>query len=336
MTGRMFGRKSDEAVRREARRWSVRMHGDHAGAYQEEFDRWRAADPRHQAAYARLERQWSHAGLLAQTRIGQARALPAARPNWAGAPLGLAVAAMALIVLAVGLGSWTYAPGLFGGSSVANSEIASRVGEIRTLKLPDGSRVTLDTDSRVRLAFSPAVRKIALVRGRARFEVAHDRDRPFVVYAGAGTVTARGTIFDVSLLGGRVGVTLLRGVVDVREAGNAARGHQRPAVRLSPGQYTDFSPSEPPAPPQVAPRAENSWVSGMLSFDADRLGDALAQANRYSSAKISVADPALNDLRITGAYHVRKAAAFAHALAVSLDLKVANHSDGNIVLSRPS
>jgi transmembrane sensor len=74
----------------------------------------------------------------------------------------------------------------------------------------------------------------------------------------------------------------------------------------------------------------------MLSFDADRLGDALAQANRYSATKISVADPRLNDLKITGAYHVRDAGAFAHALAVSLDLEAAAQPNGDIILSRAS
>lgn len=332
----MFGPKSDQAVRREAHRWSVRMHGDDAAAHREAFERWRAADPRHDTAYARLERQWSQAELLAQTRVGRARALPNRHPKRVSTPLGYAVA-FALVVLALGLGIWANAPGLFGGHSHAPSELASHVGEIRTLRLADGSRITLDTDSAVRIAFSPDVRTIVLTRGRARFDVAHDAERPFIVHAGTGTVVARGTVFDVSLLGGRVGVTLLRGVVDVREAGaGTRRGPERPVVRLHPGQHTDFAASEPPAPPRPAPPAENGWVSGMLSFDAARLGDALSQANRYSAAKIRVADPTLNGLKITGAYRVRDADAFAHALAVSLELKAATQANGDIILSRAS
>ena len=332
----MFGPKSDDAVRREARRWSVRMHSDDAAGHREAFERWRAADPRHETAYARLEQQWGQARLLAQTQIGRARALPSARPTRSGAPLGYAVA-LALVVLALGLGLWTHAPGLFGDASRTTSEIASHVGEIRTLQLADGSRVTLDTDSAIRVALSPEARKIVLTRGRARFDVAHDADRPFIVHARNGTVTARGTIFDVSLLGDRVAVTLLRGIVDVRELDTPAlSGPERPVVRLHPGQQTGFGASQPPAPPHAVSLAENRWISGMLSFDADPLGDALAQANRYSAAKISVADPTLNDLKITGAYHVRDAGAFAHALAVSLDLDVAPGPNGTIVLSRPT
>ena len=73
----------------------------------------------------------------------------------------------------------------------------------------------------------------------------------------------------------------------------------------------------------------------MLSFDADRLDDAIAQANRYSAVKVSLADPTLDALRITGAYHVRDARAFADALAASLDLTVTIQPNGDVLLSRP-
>lgn len=333
---RMFGRKSDEAVRREAHRWSMRMHGDDAAKHHDAFERWRAADPRHSVAYVRLEQQWNQAALLAQTRVGRARTLPHLEPMPVTRRISYA-AAFAVLVLAIGLGLWMQAPDVLGNHPQAATELATRIGEIRTLDLPDGSRVTLDTDSAVRLAFSPEARRVALVRGRARFDVAHNADRPFIVHAGTGTVVARGTVFDVSLLDGRVGVTLLRGIVDVRETGRDERHAPRHSVvRLHPGQHTEFTATEPPAPPQAAPPAEGGWVSGMLSFDADRLGDALAQANRYSAAKISVADPTLEDLKITGAYHVRDAAAFAEALAVSLHLKASVQPNGDIILSRPA
>jgi len=329
----MFDRKSDEAVRREAHRWSMRMHGDDAAAYREAFENWRNADPRHRVVYARLEQQWGQAALLSQTKIGRTRALPRRR-SVRSAPISYAMAAAA-IILAIGLGLWFRAPGTIPNHRGIR-QIAARVGEVRTFKLSDGSLVTLDTDSAVRIAFTPNERRIELTRGRARFNVAHNPSRPFVVSAGAGAVVARGTIFDVSLIAGHVSVTLLRGVVDVHENGGDWTGpFGRTVVQLHQGQSTAFAASEPPTPPRIASPTENSWVSGMLSFDADRLGDVIAQANRYSIAKISVADPTLNELKITGAYHVRDPSTFARTLAASLNLNVASQPNGNIVLSRP-
>lgn len=312
----------------------MRMHGDDAATHREAFELWRTADPRHRIAYAHLEQQWNQAALLRQTRIGRTRALPPRRSTRMSAPIGYAMAA-AVIILAIGLGLWFRAPGMIPGQH-APRQFASRVGEIRTLRLPDGSLVTLDTDSAVRVAFTRDERRVDLTRGRARFNVTHNPDRPFVVSAGTGDVVARGTVFDVSLIAGHISVTLLRGVVDVHENGsNRIEPSGGTVVQLHHGQSTEFATSEPPTPPRVAPPTESSWVSGMLSFDADRLGDVLAQANRYSISKISVADPTLNELKITGAYRVRDASAFANALAASLNLNASPLPDGNIVLSRP-
>lgn len=330
----MFGRKSDKAVRREAHCWSMRMHGDDAAAYREAFENWRDSDPRHGLVYARLEGQWGQAALLRQTKIGRTRALPQRRSGRMVARIGYAMAA-AVTILAIGLGIRFRTP-----TTLPNQhdigQFASRVGEIRTVRLSDGSLVTLDTDSVVRAAFTPKERRIELRRGRARFNVTHNPSRLFVVSAGTGTIVARGTIFDVSLIKSRVSVTLLRGAVDVREkVGIKAKSSGALVVRLHQGQSTAFTASEPPISPRTVSRAESSWVSGMLSFDADRLGDVIAQANRYSITKISVADPTLNELKITGAYHIRDASTFARTLAASLDLNATSQSNGNIVLSRP-
>lgn len=329
----MFGHKSDDAVRREAHHWSMRMHGDDAAAHRETFELWRTADSRHRIAYARLEQQWDQAASLRQTKVGRTRALPPRRSRRVSAPIGYAMA-MAVIISAIGFGLWFCVPGMIAGQP-ASRQFASRVGEIRTLRLSDGSLVTLDTDSVFRVAFTPDERRVDLMRGRARFNVTHNPDRPFVVSAGTGTVVARGTVFDVSLTEGHIRVTLLRGVVDVHENGSNRIGPPGgTVVQLHHGQSTAFATSAPPTPPRIAPPTESSWVSGMLSFDADRLGDVIAQANRYSVSNISVADPTLNELKITGAYRVRDVSAFANALAASLNLNAAFLPNGSIVLSR--
>ncbi len=330
----MADRRADEAVRREAHDWSMRMHGDDAETHRAAFERWRAADPRHAETYARLARQWTSAALLAQSPIGQTRALPATRSRRWAAPMGYALA-VAVIVLAIGL--WFGVPGPWAGRDPAVPQLASRVGEIRTLELADGSVVTLDTDSTVQVEFSPTQRRVVLTRGRARFNVAHDAARPFIVVAGSGAVVAHGTIFDVSLVGGQVRVTLLRGVVDVRNNDGEDRLHAAaPAVRLHAGERTQFAANEPPALPRIAAPAESVWVSGMLSFDADSLGDAIAQANRYSEAQIRIADPSLDALKVTGAYRIGDADGLARALAASLNLEAVAQPNGDVVLARPS
>src|SRR3546814_14166765 len=88
---------------------------------------------------------------------------------------------------------------MFGRRTIPVTELASKSGEIRTVALEDGSRVTLDTDTILHIAYSPTERGLKLERGRARFDVSYDASRPFVVFAGGGSITAHGTVFDVAV-----------------------------------------------------------------------------------------------------------------------------------------
>src|SRR3546814_15110866 len=90
--------------------------------------------------------------------------------------------------------------GMFGSRTIPVTELASKIGEIRTVALEDGSRVTLDTDTILHIAYSPTERGLKLERGRARFDVSYDASRPFVVFAGGGSITAHGTVFDVAVV----------------------------------------------------------------------------------------------------------------------------------------
>src|SRR3546814_13968320 len=77
-------------------------------------------------------------------------------------------------------------------------QYATRLGEIRTVKLPDGSKLTIDTDTLVTVAFGLTARRLLLEHGRARFEVAHDSET-FVFVAGDPDVLHRLTCSDIFL-----------------------------------------------------------------------------------------------------------------------------------------
>ena len=104
------------------------------------------------------------------------------------------------------------------------------VGEQRVIQLADGSNVSLDTDSRIRVRFAGAERRLELERGQALFDVADD-GRPFVVVAGDTSITAVGTVFDVRRHSDGVKVTLVSGVVDV--AGKTAAAQTPIAARAA-------------------------------------------------------------------------------------------------------
>ncbi|NML08054.1 FecR domain-containing protein [Sphingomonas sp. G-3-2-10] len=314
--------------------WFARMRGPDRERWRAEFERWRAADPAHRDAYDRAGEQWIDTGGLAGTEMGRNRRLPERRPPiWQMPGARPAFAAVALI-LAVLAGIWALRePGGDAGDGALVAAVepqTTSVGEVRTMKLTDGTTVTLDTDSAVEVRLSADLRQVRLIRGRARFDVAHDAVRPFRVEAGGRTVTALGTLFDVGFEPGGVRVSLLRGSVDVR--GLAPAGGVASVTRLAPGEcFTDRL--RRPEVVKVSPGLQQ-WVSGMLDFDGVPLGDVLEQTNRYSPRKIRLGDKSLAGLRVTGGFRPLPVDDLAAALAKAFSLRVEHGPQGDLILRR--
>lgn len=315
--------KSRARIRREASDWVVRL-AEQAGEEQyAAFRQWRDADPRHAEAYDRIAAIWSQAGRL--SRSPAAGELPpdigSGRPRAFGFALAAALAA-AVLVTALLLGSRL----LSGPESRQEPMLfAAAVGEIREIDLPDGSRLTLDSASRVEVAFTAAVRDLTLREGRARFEVAHDT-RPFAVRAGTSEVVATGTLFDVSLVGGRTTVLLLEGSVEVRATDDPGK-----IERLMPGQKLILAASVA-AERRPAARGEAAWPGRMLEFDETRLDEAAALANRYSRVQLRLGDERIRNLRVSGAYRAGDIAGFARSLAMAFDLRLVRQAGGTLLL----
>ncbi|AQR75086.1 FecR domain-containing protein [Sphingomonas sp. LM7] len=318
-----------DGTREEATRWWGRMHGPHAEESRAEFERWRNADQRNAAEYAALERTWALAEGLGATAVGRARGLKAQPRSraWVTAPrLALAAAAMVILALFV-----TLQPGRNPSLSFVAEAHATAVGEIRTVKLPDGSSVTLDTDTRVEVDFDDKVRKVRLERGRARFEARSDPVRPFLVEAGGKVVSTHDAGFDVEAAPAGLGIVSLHGGLEVRRQAGAPV-----ELRLQPGQSVHFAANGDPRS-QVEPAGKGSeqWVSGMLVFHGAPLSAVLEETNRYSRPGIALGDPSLGAIKVTGAFRPLPADELAASLAAALKLRVARDPSGKLILARP-
>ena len=188
-------RVSDEAAM-----WFARMLRSDAASFDEAFESWRGADRAHGEAYERVRRQYDRSAVLAHSS-----AVPESRHRrvWRRSflPIGVGVGAIAggFAAAAVMLLGFSAAftslmePGTRSGSpsTIADArrasgspyEVGSPLGDIRSVVLPDGSKVTLDTGAVLVVAYDERNRFVRLAKGRARFEVVHEL-RPFVVAAG--------------------------------------------------------------------------------------------------------------------------------------------------------
>lgn len=314
---------SDSAIREDAIAWLARLRGIPTDADKNAFEAWYASNPRHADIYDALLNAWERTAPDASlpsdpvlTASDQKRWV-----NWA-----LATAAAVLLIL-LGTVAVGHLPPV---KAPPSTMLASGRGEIRTIVLEDGSRLTLDTETALQTEFTQDRRAIRLDKGRVRFEVATDA-RPFIVTANQSEVAALGTVFDVDRRDAATVVTLLEGVVDVRYPGNA--DYRRPSNRLKPGEKIEVAanPSEDGA--VVMPAEDTRWPSGMLSFDNERVADVVAAANRYATTRILISEPADGNRLFTGTIKAGNQDQIAHAIAKMFDLGISRDQSNNIVLA---
>jgi transmembrane sensor len=314
-------------VDREAAAWFARLKSRHvSNATLRAFWAWRDTAA-HATAYERVEAAWATAGDLAKdpeiaaaTRAAYAPPpLRVAKVTWSPISpprLGLLAPAVAVSVLGLTWFTLTRPP-----------TYATKVGEQRTVLLSDGSKVRLNTDSRIRVRFRTGERDIDLLRGEAFFEAAHDATRPFVVQAADARVRALGTRFDVRRDPDGVWVALVEGKVHVTQ-------DRRPAAAvLAPNPQRKVSATGI-SPPHATDAADaTSWTAGRLIFHDVALRDAVAQVNRYAVRKIEL-DPALGQDALSGSFNTGDTEAFVLAVKAMFGLRTVA-GDGDTIRLAP-
>jgi transmembrane sensor len=195
------------------------------------------------------------------------------------------------------------------GAPEGAPQFVTAKGEVRSVRLPDGSEVTLDTESAVRLDFASSRRGLHLLKGRAFFAVSHNDKRPFAVTADGQQVTALGTRFDVRLERAGLRVVLVEGSVTVAPVGSAG-----PGVTLKPGEQLLHRAGRPPVVTGGRIEEVLNWQQGFATFEDDTLAAAAEELNRYSREKLIVRDPHVARLRISGMFRTGDPMRFGRAL----------------------
>jgi transmembrane sensor len=283
--------------------WFARQRsGEMAPQDRQALRAWLEADPSHRIAYLSVRRAWGGAAALrADPQVLEIRQQWSQhRPRRGVARLAAAFVAVAAMSSAGAVG-WRVATG---PHPLGDEAFRTAVGQQSTVKLADGSEVTLNTDTVLRTRADKDRRLVYLERGQAFFRVAKDKQHPFVVTAAGRTVTALGTAFDVRVDIGAFTVTLVEGKVRV-EAPVSSRG--APAVNFQATEMTAGSQLVATAqePWRVAPAnvvVETSWTKDVLIFDDEPLSRVVAELNRYSGKKLIVADPAIATTPISGTF----------------------------------
>lgn len=350
-----FGASVSESIRTEAERWfGLMMAPDCPPERLLAFQRWLQAAPEHRQAYLQVERLWERLGEAVQ-RPG-VRALPEAAPpsvaSFPSAPPSPApralpalgtlefrprpraraprswrrwAGALAACLVLVAISALVYPP------QARSPVYTTAIGETRSLTLADGSMVTLDTDSRVEVAYDARGRHVALQRGAAFFDVSPDAARPFTVATPLGSATVLGTQFQVRQDPAEMQVVLVKGAVrlDAPDAGRAGAGARvlRPGQQARRGAHTEWRVA-------AADPASTAWRQGRLVFRATPLAQAVAEVNRYTAQKLRIADPALEALAVSGVFRTGDPDSFVLVLENSLPVRAQAGEDGRLLRAK--
>lgn len=211
------------------------------------------------------------------------------------------------------LGAWSIAASaalvaLFGAGWYVHwqeGRYSTDLGEQRIVTLADGSVVTLNTSTIIKVDFSKQRRNVQLIDGEAFFRVAHDAARPFDVTARDATARAVGTQFNVRIAGQSTFVSVVEGVVDVRE-----RIEQQDVLRLHQGEEAAVDTKQTVGSQETsrvvktahaAPMRAVAWTRGRVEFEGTTLVEVLDEFQRYRAFEVRVAEP-LRGIKLTGSF----------------------------------
>ena len=243
-----------------------------------------------------------------------------------------ALAATFALVALLAWGAFQLVPAVWG------SRYATAVGEQRTIILADGSVLTLNTDSTVRVRFGREMREVDLLAGEGRFQVARDPRRPFVVMANGTSVRAIGTVFDVRLGRSETRVAVIEGHVAVDLSRSPGKPRGSGAVVADSARHVELRAGDQVAVNAGAGLIESrpgdlesvtAWVDRRLVFRDARLADVIAEFNRYRTHPLAIDDAAVAGISISGVFHIDDPESLMTYLETYEGVQVTRDEDGS-------
>lgn len=323
-SGDMLSSEEEIRLRKEAVAWVIRSR-DYGLSPEEQraFDVWREQSPAHALMFRKVFAVWDSPDFRAaaeaavQADPSSFKTRTAVRRWWA-IPAGACV--ILLTVAAVQLDVITR----------WRADYRTELGEHRTVELPDGSIVTLNTQSAIVLAFDASTRRVRLLKGEALFNVRHDPTHPFIVESADTATRAVGTTFVVRAEsdGGRV--IVVEGTVEVDAIGVGRKAHP-PAIVTS-GSRIDMVQGRMGKPYSVDVAAASAWVRGRLVVNGVPFARVIDELRRYYQGTIVLWNHAIDETKVTGTYNLEDPARVLSLLTKTLPIRQVSLTDRIVIL----
>ena len=310
-----------ERMEEQAATWVARLRADNVSEQdQEKFALWLAANPAHVTAMDNMLDLWDDLGVTRHMPVNPPRQFAGRRQRTLGA-----LALAACFVFALFTAPQWLTP------QAEPAYYSTQLGERKSIELADGSVMTLNTNSRLQVAYIDAERRIKLERGEVFFEVQHNAARPFIVDIGSAEVRVLGTAFNIMRGSESSHITVTSGVVRVTELGNP--GSRAPATELlyaNQSVATDGNGLQRQA--QTEASTVLAWRDGNIVAQAMPLGQLVAELARYHGARIIVSDASLAQTTVSGIFPIDQPEVILKALEHSIGVQGVELEDSSILL----
>lgn len=333
--------------------------GEMTGAEELALEAWLKADPQHRRDYQRALDYWDATGDLSDDAdMIAASAGNAEGPRRASRLRVPRMAAAAMLLVAIGATLFTAQwKGLWPGSQLASYQ--TQVGEQREVLLRDGSKITLNTDTRLLVDFTDDRRAIVMEYGEAFFDIAKDPSRPLTVKVGNRTVTVLGTQFNIHWTGPDMTVAVVEGLVSVHP------NDRKTTQKLITDRRASTEPTDPPVPASPPPTASGrvllragavatfsqavgtvtpepsggadrllSWRFGFARFDEEPLYRVIGEINRYTDTKIVIEDKNILDMSVSGVFKMNDVEGALTAFELAFPIEVSFRFDRYVIVGR--
>ncbi|WP_087502003.1 FecR domain-containing protein [Pseudomonas sp. SID14000] len=277
-----------------------------------EFMRWHAASEEHARAWRQLgamdQRVSAAAGparqALLQSRVGLRQRIGKVGGGLAG------------MFLLASLLAWVGAPSMAPSYWLADQRTAT--GELRTLRLEDGTLMSLNSHTAVDIDYAGEQRVIVLHQGEISVETGHLDPRPLLVRTRDGHLRPLGTRFLVRREDDGTRLEVLQASV----AAMPLNSDDEQVLRE--GQQVLMN-ANGLGQVGAVPAGADAWTRGMLVVDNVRLADLLAALGQYRSGYLGV-DDKVADLRVTGSFSLTDTDLALASLVPALPVKIERHT----------
>lgn len=326
----MFAQDKKKKLRETAALWFTRIQTmgiDHPD--RSRFESWLMESPAHQQAYAEIEKVWQK--LDSRPEVNRLTAiLNNQSQNKRNNRIKSATKLMSFVLISL-FGFYGYYK--WNNEAVMQLASVSSIGEVKTERLEDGSKITLNAKSDLEVMYFRNKRLVKLKHGEAIFEVTPDENRPFIVDSGFAKITVLGTRFAVNKLNNLVRVSVDHGRVQVETQSPESNAISNPVILIN-DQVAEVIDANQPNKLDISADDAFSFEQGIISFNKADLPEIAETLSRYRSLPLEIKTLSPIHSKISARVSAKNVEAFIDKLPLVAPVSIKHEHDKTVILSK--